>query len=400
MKNSCYFTLVVLTLAIRAEGAESDQPVPAPVRQELRKAEQASNQRLDAAEKTRREIQQLNQARDRWTRELAHAKTNLANAQIELAKAIVSSRSEEVERCNREVAGWEGRVKTANAEIKRLEEQVGAAERAAQPAQASELETDLLVAGDTLELVVMEDSSFNGIYPIRRGGYILIPRVGRVFVVGKDLEGAEAAIQETLQKNQILTSAKVVVDRALGNAAVANNVIFLAGEFEKPGPWPIPPGSVPTLLTTILQSGGVTENGDLSQVRLLRLVAGRQMVENFDVKGMLNGTNFSADIPIKANDIVVVPGRANEVYVTGNVKNPGTLKLVAGEELKAYSAILKSGGFSRFANEKNVYILRDTGQGAKERIPVNIKEIKKGLAADVKVQNRDIVVVPERFFSL
>ena len=298
------------------------------------------------------------------------------------------------------MAGWEERVKTANAEIKRLEEQVGTAERAAQPTQASELETDLLVAGDTLELVVMEDSSFNGIYPIRRGGYILIPRVGRVFVVGKDLEGAEAAIQETLQKNQILTSAKVVVDRALGNAAVANNVIFLAGEFEKPGPWPIPPGSVPTLLTTILQSGGVTENGDLSQVRLLRLVAGRQMVENFDVKGMLNGTNFSADIPIKPNDIVVVPGRANEVYVTGNVKNPGTLKLVAGEELKAYSAILKSGGFSRFANEKNVYILRDTGQGAKERIPVNIKEIKKGLAADVKVQNRDIVVVPERFFSL
>jgi hypothetical protein len=30
---------------------------------------------------------------------------------------------------------------------------------------------------------------------------------------------------------------------------------------------------------------------------------------------------------------------------------------------------------------------------------VNIKEIKKGRTADMKLQHRDIVVVPERFFS-
>ena len=88
-------------------------------------------------------------------------------------------------------------------------------------------------------------------------------------------------------------------------------MIFLAGEFEKPGPWQIPPGSVPTLLTTVLQSGGTTANGDLSQVRLLRLASGQQMVVNFDVKSMLAGTNFSSDIPLKPNDVVVVPRRAS-----------------------------------------------------------------------------------------
>jgi protein involved in polysaccharide export with SLBB domain len=399
MKTTRCLTLLVLTLAIPAARAESVPPVSVPVRQELRDAGQAATQSFEAAEK-RRELQDLTQARDRWARELAEARTNLANAQSELAKARAAGRQDAVEGSNREVAGWLARVNTASAKLKALDERARTAEQTAQAAPVGEPESDLLVAGDILELVVVEDSSFNGMYPIRRGGYILIPRVGRVFVAGKDLEGAERAIQETLQKNQILTEAKVIAERAQGNLAMASPVIFLAGEFEKPGPWQIPPGSVPTLLTTILQSGGTTENADLSQVRLLRLVGGQQMVVNFDVKSMLAGTNFSSDTPLKPNDIVVVSGRANEVYVTGNVKTPGTLKLVPSEELKAYSAILKSGGFARFADEKKVYILRDTGTGAKERIPVNIKEIKKGSAADVKLQNRDIVVVPERFFSL
>ncbi len=386
-------------LSIWAARADPDQPASAPVRKELREAEQAATQRFEVAEKVRREKAELVQSRELWGRTLADANNRLALAQTELAKAQARGKATDIERWTREVAGWEDRLRTAAAEVKVLDDRSRNLDRSAASLAAADAESDLLVAGDTLELVVVEDNSFNGMYPIRRGGYILIPRVGRVSVAGKNLEAAEKSIQETLLKNQILPSAKVIVERAQGGAAVANSVILLAGEFEKPGPWPIPSGSIPTLLTTILQSGGITPNGDLSQVRLLRLIGGQQLVESFDVKGMLSGTNFSADVPVRANDIVVVPGRANEVYVTGNVRTPGTLKLVPSEELKAYSAILKSGGFARFADEKNTYILRDMGNGAKDKIPVNIKDIKKGHGVDVKLQNKDIVVVPERFFS-
>lgn len=399
MKIARNIALVALALGIRTAPAETDRPASAPVRKELIEAEQAAKQRFAAAEKSRREITDLIQARELWGRTLADANNRLAAAQTELAKAKARGKSAEIDRWTRETAGWEERVKTAAAEVKLLDERSSNLGPAASALAAADPEADLLVAGDTLEVVVVEDNSFNGIYPVRRGGYILIPRVGRVFVAGKNVEAAEKSIQETLVKNQILTSGKVIVERAQGGAATANNVILLAGEFDKPGPWPIPAGSIPTLLTTILQSGGTTANGDLSQVRLLRLVGGQQLVESFDVKAMLSGTNFSADVPVKANDIVVVPGRANEVYVTGNVRTPGTLKLTPSEDLKAYSAILKSGGFSRFADESKAYILRDTGSGAKEKIKVNIKEIKKGRGADVKLQNKDIVVVPERFFS-
>jgi hypothetical protein len=81
------------------------------------------------------------------------------------------------------------------------------------------------------------------------------------------------------------------------------------------------------------------------------------------------------------------------------VVKPGTLKLLPDDELTAYSAILRCGGFSRFANKKKVYVLRDRGTGAKQRIPVSIKELQDGNGSDVVLESKDIVVVPEKFFS-
>jgi len=38
--------------------------------------------------------------------------------------------------------------------------------------------------GDTLEIVVLEDPSFNGKVVVRESGDIILPKVGRVRVVG------------------------------------------------------------------------------------------------------------------------------------------------------------------------------------------------------------------------
>lgn len=264
--------------------------------------------------------------------------------------------------------------------------------------QRGEMPDDLLVAGDALDLVVLEDETLNGIYPVRRGGYVILPRVGRVSVAGKELSAAETAIRDALQENQI-RQATVVVERSRASTLGSEPVVFLTGEFKKPGPWEIKRDTAPTLVTTILQSGGLTELADLSRVRLLRLVKGEQLAEQFDVQSMLEGLELAADVPVQPGDIIVVPIAPNLVYVTGNVTKPGPLLLSPSEELKTYSAILRSGGFARFANRKKVYVLRDVGDKAKQRIDVNITEIQKGNLPDVVLENNDIIVVPERFFS-
>jgi protein involved in polysaccharide export with SLBB domain len=95
----------------------------------------------------------------------------------------------------------------------------------------------------------------------------------------------------------------------------------------------------------------------------------------------------------------MVPAFANVIYVTGNVLKPGPMKLLPDDELTAYSAILRAGGFGRFANKKSVYVLRDLGNGTKKKIPVSIKELQTSGGMDVILQSKDIVVVREKFFS-
>jgi protein involved in polysaccharide export with SLBB domain len=152
-------------------------------------------------------------------------------------------------------------------------------------------------------------------------------------------------------------------------------------------------------VTVILRSGGLKPDADLTKVRLLRLVTGQPQVEEVNVQAIMNGAGLPSDLALRPGDIVFVPAFANVIYVTGNVLQPGALKLLPDDELTVYSAILRCGGFARFANRKKVYILRDLGNGAKQRIPVSIKELQEGAGADMILRSKDIVVVPERFFS-
>jgi len=256
----------------------------------------------------------------------------------------------------------------------------------------------LILPGESVEVMVMEDDSFNGVYQVRRGGYIIMPRVGRISVAGKDLAGAEKGIKESLQQTQV-KDATVMVERPDGGTSGSGPVIYLAGEFTTPGPWKIPAGVAPTVVTTVLRSGGVTESADLTRVRVLRLVSGQPLVEEVNVQAILDGVGLPSDLALSPGDIIMVPAYANVVYVTGNVEKPGTLKLLPDDELTAYSAILRVGGFSRFANRSRVFVLRDRGNGAKQKIPVSIKDINSGRASDVILEPKDIVVVPEKFFS-
>lgn len=264
-------------------------------------------------------------------------------------------------------------------------------------------------SGDELLLSVAEDNSLNGIYAVAERG-VPIPNAGRVPVVGMTDVQAEEAIKAKLEAT-LLRVATVTVERRAkigkppepqpGETPVQRfDVIYLAGEFITPGPLRIPPTVVPTLLQTIIRSGGITPSGDLTRVKLLRVLEGGEgHVEEINVAAVLTGEVRPSDIILYDGDIIVIPPFAPVVYVTGNVESPGTLRLFQDETLTAYAAILRAGGFARFANIRKVYVVRDLGNGEKAHIPVNIRDVQKGKAPDVILQGKDIVVVPERFFS-
>lgn len=316
-----------------------------------------------------------------------------------LASAGVASSETGKASADREVAAWAAQVKSAESEIQALENQIRDLGQQLQDSMLQGDSSSLLLPGQAVQLYVLEDETFNGLYQIRRGGYVILPRIGRVTIAGKDLLEAEKTIQNSLQATQ-LRQATVMLEKSREfYSTESSNLIYLAGAFKTTGPLLIPDGVQPTLVTTLLRAGGLTDTADLTRVKLLRLEGGNGLVEEVNVAAIMDGSSLTSDLNLNAGDIIVVPHFAPVVYVTGNVTTPGAIELDTEEEVTAYSAILKAGGFARFASLKRVYILRDRGNGEKTRIPLNIKDLRKGKIKDVLLQGQDIVHVPQSWFS-
>jgi hypothetical protein len=77
----------------------------------------------------------------------------------------------------------------------------------------SEPDTEVIVPGENLLVRVAEDPTFDGTYQVRRGGYIIMPQLGRIAVAGKTLAVAEAAVQRALQSTQLPKASVKIVRR-------------------------------------------------------------------------------------------------------------------------------------------------------------------------------------------
>jgi polysaccharide export outer membrane protein len=348
---------------------------------------------------SQKDLERLTERKNTIDKEIVYYRSKFTSSGRLLTGAEKAGNAAEIEKWGREVQAWSTKLKASENELAQVEAEIQTVIEKIQKEALEPTQSNLILPGDALQIFVVEDESFNGIYQVRRGGYIILPRVGRVPVVGKDLPAAEKAVKDALEASQ-LRQGTVMIERTRASVEEeSSDVIYLAGEFTTPGPMKIPQGYSPTIVTLILRSGGVSPSADLTHVKLLRLENGKALVEEVNVQAILDGSGLPSDLALNPGDIVVVPAFSPIVYVTGNVKNPGILKLFQDEELTAYSAILRSGGFARFANLKRVYVVRDHGNGEKSKIPVNLKDVQAGRTPDVVLRGRDIVVVPESFFS-
>ena len=89
--------------------------------------------------------------------------------------------------------------------------------------------------------------------------------------------------------------------------------------------------------------------------------------------------------------VTVTQINSRRVFVTGEVNKSGALPLLPG--MTALQALATSGGFTQFAKEKAIYILR-TENGKQVKLPYNYKDVLKGTKEDVPLQAGDVIVVP------
>ncbi|MFL6331925.1 MAG: SLBB domain-containing protein [Pyrinomonadaceae bacterium] len=96
---------------------------------------------------------------------------------------------------------------------------------------------------------------------------------------------------------------------------------------------------------------------------------------------------------VRPGDIVIVQ-EAQPVYITGSVRQPMSLYLKNGMQLK--QAIAMVGGLAKGAKSSAVVVWRrKKGQSEPEKMVVNYNDIKKEKAKDIQLEPYDIVDVPD-----
>jgi len=91
--------------------------------------------------------------------------------------------------------------------------------------------------------------------------------------------------------------------------------------------------------------------------------------------------------------VIVVEALASQVYVMGEVTNPGTMQLHGPTTI--LQALAMAGGFKEFANTKDVKVLRPrSGNNGIETIRFNYKDVLNGDAKPFYLRSGDTVIVP------
>jgi polysaccharide export outer membrane protein len=217
---------------------------------------------------------------------------------------------------------------------------------------------------------------------VRPDGKITLPAAGEVKATGL----SPIKLSERLTDVLAAFVKKPVVTVSV--AQITNNRVYVSGGGT--GPAVVPLSGRTSLLRLLCRLENLA-NADLRRAFIIR--NGNRLDTDFHslfVKG-----DVSKDVTLRPEDIVFLPTQElNKVYVTGAIKEPKYIFFREG--MTVLDAILESGGFSEFAKQNNVMVLRKDGKKVKSRI----KDLMfgKDAAQNISLLPGDQVVVEEGMF--
>jgi len=239
---------------------------------------------------------------------------------------------------------------------------------------------------DVLEIQVWGNQDLNKTVFVRPDGRLSVPLMGEVAVAGKTVQQLQdhlSAVYANMVKGAVVT---VIVKE------IRSRPVYFIGGFRNPGAMQLTRDL--TLLQAISVVGGVMPNADGEKGFLLR---GDNRIP-IDFTRLVQRGDLSQNPKLQPGDSVVVP-LADVVYVSGEVKTPGTVKYTG--DLTVLRAIGQAGGLTPLAATGSVDILRGDAQ-KKEQIHVDLGRIMRSPDEnpDVRLQPNDVLSVPRRFFSM
>ena len=264
------------------------------------------------------------------------------------------------------------------------------------PPQAKEARDEFVRAyrigpGDLLELRVFEVEGLSQTVRVEEDGTITLPLLGRVMVKGLTQEEVVQKLTDLLQAKYVKNPQVTIFIREYKNQQVA-----VIGAVERSGNYELVGRR--NLLQMISMAGGLTEMAGNEVFILREGPDGQTSTVTIDLKDLLVNGNQTLNVAIEPNDVInVAVDREIRVFVMGRVNTPGPITAKLSEGMTLLQAIAGAGGPAEVAKQTAITITRKNG-GKEQKIKVNLKDILKGKKMDIKLQEGDVVFVPESFW--
>jgi polysaccharide biosynthesis/export protein len=171
-----------------------------------------------------------------------------------------------------------------------------------QVSQAYRSQSYRLRPGDQLTMRAYYNPQLDEDVQVRPDGNISLSLLGDVPAAGKTAAELSAEITKGYAQYFVKPTAIIIVREFTGYR------VFTAGELRTPGQFSLLTGAS-TVLEAISASGGVTDNGTLTSIILVRHLPGQAqpMVAELDVSEALSGDDPRQDVTLMPNDFVYVP---------------------------------------------------------------------------------------------
>ncbi len=239
--------------------------------------------------------------------------------------------------------------------------------------------------GDSLKISVWGNSELSLSVVVRPDGKISLPAVGEIKASGLTPVELSAVVESELKKVVKTPIVNIIMN------GMTNYNVFVFGQGAPAGRRTL---MRETTLLEFLCELGRLDGADLDNSYLVR--DKKIIKKNF--YELFNKGDFSQDIILESNDMLFFPDSFEKrITVVGAISKPTTIPYREG--LTILDVILSAGGFTEFAKENDVQILRK-GENDKRKVEkVKVKELMKGaLEHNLKIMPGDFIIVKESLF--
>ncbi len=239
--------------------------------------------------------------------------------------------------------------------------------------------------GDQLNINIYGSvqQDFSGIV-INRDGYISLPRIGSIYVLGKTIDeitklliGKFAPYAPSLL-GQSGSTPKSTLQISL--AEVRSVQVYVTGEVMKPATYELT--SLHSAFNALYLAGGPNEIGTFRNIKVIR---DNKEISTIDTYEYFLTGKLENDVLVRDNDRILVGYYDTRVEIQGNIKKPGLYEMKAGEKLSDLFRF--AGGFTDDAYRAQYRVLRFT---SKER---KIIDVVEGEAGGFELKTGDLITV-------